>query len=74
MANKLIDMDLPTKAKRLDWAGDRYADLVVGTITNQQGYFVVSVISGWLDIPGLSEKEERQYKSFIKLFNKKLQS
>lgn len=60
---KYLDLELPadnSAATRLEWAGERYADLCEGILPNDVGWFVYNVIVGWTDI-GATEDEKRQY-------------
>ena len=48
-----------TIATRLEWAGERYADLVEGQCSPEIGWFVWNAVMGWTDL--CSEDERRQY-------------
>jgi hypothetical protein len=57
------DLELPadnTAATRIEWAGERYADLCEGLMTPDVGWFVWNVIVGWTDL-GATEDEKTAY-------------
>ena len=64
MANSL-DFDLPMPADkafetRLEWANERFVDLVEGLLSVSTGWLVWSIVEGWCDI-GHSQDEVRQF-------------
>jgi len=64
------DLELPadnTAATRIEWAGERYADLCEGLMTPAVGWFVWNVIVGWTDL-GATEDEKAAYNAMGKNF------
>lgn len=67
--SKYIDLELPQSSKpseRIEWAGDRYADLCEGLIDTDVGWFVWGAIVGWGDVGTADEK--RQYAALAASF------
>lgn len=65
----MIEIELPGRnhEARIDWAGERYADLCEGELLAEQGWFVWGVIVGWTD--SASPDEKRQYNALAQLFS-----
>lgn len=59
---KYLDLELPTTTKpseRIEWSGERFADLAEGIIGVDVGWFIWGIIVGWSDLGTADEK--RQY-------------
>ena len=57
-----LDLELPsdnTVETRLEWAGERYADLCEGLLPDHVGWFIYNVVIGWTDL--CTPEEKRQY-------------
>lgn len=56
----IIDLPLPASrnySTRIEWAGDRYADIADGTIADREvAWLVWNIVQGWSD---LGTQEER---------------
>jgi hypothetical protein len=64
------DLELPadnTAATRIEWAGERYADLCEGLLTPDVGWFVWNVIVGWTDL-GATNDEKTAYLAMAQNF------
>ena len=61
---KLIEIELPgpraTFAERIEWAGERFADVCEGLLTPTEGQYIWNVIVGWTDI-GANDHEKLAY-------------
>ena len=57
----LFDMPMPAQhaTARVEWAGERIADVAEGLLNAEAGWFVWATIVGWSDL--CSEDERRQY-------------
>lgn len=64
----MIEMERPGKnpTERIEWAGERYADLCEGEIESEAGWFIWGLLVGWCDVATPDEK--RQYEQLAKLF------
>jgi hypothetical protein len=68
-----FDIELPENTNpetRIAWAGERFADLVVGNIQPEVGWFVWGVIVGWTD--SSPPDETRQYLELSRCFEELL--
>lgn len=73
---RYTDLELPadeSAATRIEWAGERYADLAEGVIPDDVGWFIWQYIVGWTDI-GANEDEKRAYLAMSANFSDLLQS
>ena len=73
---RYLDLELPaddSALTRIEWAGERYADLAEGLSTPDVGWFICSYIIGWTDI-GATEDEKRAYNAMAKNFSDLLHS
>ena len=64
------DLELPadnSAATRIEWAGERYADLCEGLLTSDVGWFVWNVIVGWTDL-GATDDEKTAYLAMAQNF------
>lgn len=62
-----FDLELPADesvATRIEWAGERYADLAEGLLTPDVGWFIWQYIVGWTDL--CTDEERRQYNAIAK--------
>ena len=61
---KLTDLELPgpraTFEERIEWAGERFADVCEGLLTRQQAEYIWNVIIGWTDI-GANDEQKLAY-------------
>ena len=67
---RYTDLELPadeTAATRIEWAGERYADLSEGSISDDVGWFIWQYIVGWTDI-GATKDERRSYLAMARNF------
>lgn len=69
---KYLDLELPgtNVNERVEWAGERYADLCEGLLERDMGWFIWGVIVGWSDVGTADEK--RQYRELGKNFEQLL--
>jgi hypothetical protein len=59
-----FDMQMPatqTVADRIEWAGERIADVAEGLLSGESGWFVWATIVGWADL--CDEDSRRQYQN-----------
>jgi hypothetical protein len=73
--NYLDAIDFPASTDittRIEWAGERYADLCEGKIAPEMGAFIQTYIVGWGDL--CSEDDRRQYYAMARQFSELLQS
>lgn len=71
MSSMTYDLELPadnTAATRIEWAGERFADLCEGIMTSEVGWFCWNVIVGWTDL-GATADEKTQYLAMAKNFS-----
>ena len=61
-----------SREARIEWAGERYADLCEGLIPPDVGWFIHQWIIGWTDL--CSEEDRRQYRGMAKNFSDLLHS
>lgn len=57
-----LDLELPsdnTVETRLEWAGERFADLAEGILPDDVGWFIYNVVIGWADL--CNDNDRRQY-------------
>lgn len=59
-------------ATRIEWAGERYADLCEGLIPHDVGWFIHQWIIGWTDL--CNDEDRRQYRAMARNFSDLLQS
>ena len=65
-----FDLEMPADESvetRIEWAGERYADLCEGIIPLDVGRFIWNVVVGWSDL--CSEADRRQYNAMAKNFS-----
>lgn len=75
VTTRTFDLAMPTDttcATRIEWAGERHADLVEGLLPNEAGWFIWATIVGWADLCRASER--RQYLAMAKNFAELLQA
>ena len=52
-------------ATRIEWAGERIADLAEGILTRETAVLIVSLITGWTDL--CADDERRQYRELARM-------
>jgi hypothetical protein len=65
----IFEIELPKDTScptRIEWAGERHADLVEGILTDDAGWFVWATIVGWADL--CDSDDRRQYLAMAKNF------
>jgi hypothetical protein len=65
---RYLDLELPrddSVTTRIEWAGERIADLSEGLLSMDLGWFVWNIIVGWSDLATTDEK--RQYLAVSRL-------
>lgn len=70
-----FDLEMPTDTScstRIEWAGERQADLAEGLIPDDVGWFIWATLVGWADLCGDSDR--RQYHAMAKNFAELLQA
>jgi hypothetical protein len=61
-SSSYLDLEFPTDnslAARIEWAGERIADISEGLLSADVGWFVWNLIVGWSDLA--TSEERRQY-------------
>lgn len=61
---KHFEMEMPVTqsvADRVEWAGERIADVAEGLLSGEGGWFVWATIVGWADL--CDDEARRQYQS-----------
>lgn len=55
---------------RIAWAGDLFQDLIEGSLTIQQGWYIWNAIVGWSDL--CTSEEKRQYSAMARIYEQYL--
>lgn len=64
-----FEVELPVEADvatRIEWAGERYADLAEGILPPEIAPLLWNIVVGWMDL--CDDEDRRQYKGMAKVF------
>jgi hypothetical protein len=70
--SKVGQPDFPDVNVRIAWAGERFADLIEGQYTVEEGWYIWNMIVGWSDL--CSEHDRYQYNNMARIFQEYLKS